>query len=192
MAVDSIFCHWRTILLGFLDCIQAGLWARTGWIQLPGHSDSRLQEPEETGPPQRCKSLFGIRQGQTAISRYWEVRQISLHVFALFFYIQKNYRQHIDQVKYSPVTDTPDILLAKKNARLVSNVNHTNPTSSSADCGMQVWLSASFFSAAELQSRLRKDQTPVHALAGSAPDPECQGQCCFVQWCESTACFYDY
>lgn len=35
---------------------------------------------------------------------------------------QKNYRQHIDQVKYSPVTDTPDILLAKKNAQLVSNV----------------------------------------------------------------------
>lgn len=39
-----------------------------------------------------------------------------------FFCTQKNYRQHIDQVKYSPVTDTPDILLAKKNARLVSNV----------------------------------------------------------------------
>lgn len=42
-----------------------------------------------------------------------------------FFFVarnQKNYRQHIDQVKYSPVTDTPDILLAKKNARLVSNV----------------------------------------------------------------------
>lgn len=38
-------------------------------------------------------------------------------------YNQKNYRQHIDQVKYSPVTDTPDIILAKKNAQLVSNVS---------------------------------------------------------------------
>lgn len=37
--------------------------------------------------------------------------------------LQKNYRQHIDQVKYSPVTDTPDIILAKKNAQLVSNVS---------------------------------------------------------------------
>ncbi|XP_034049965.1 nebulin-related-anchoring protein isoform X1 [Thalassophryne amazonica] len=36
----------------------------------------------------------------------------------------KNYRQHIDQVKYSPVTDTPEILLAKKNAQLVSNLNY--------------------------------------------------------------------
>nr|XP_057917668.1 nebulin-related-anchoring protein isoform X1 [Doryrhamphus excisus] len=36
----------------------------------------------------------------------------------------KNYRQHIDQVKYSPVTDTPEILLAKKNAQLISNLNY--------------------------------------------------------------------
>lgn len=38
-------------------------------------------------------------------------------------WLQKNYRQHIDQVKYSPVTDTPEIILAKKNAQLVSNVS---------------------------------------------------------------------
>lgn len=37
--------------------------------------------------------------------------------------LQKNYRQHIDQVKYSPVIDTPEIILAKKNAQLVSNVS---------------------------------------------------------------------
>ncbi|XP_051274055.1 nebulin-related-anchoring protein isoform X1 [Dicentrarchus labrax] len=36
----------------------------------------------------------------------------------------KNYRQHIDQVKYSPVTDTPEIVLAKKNAQLVSKLNY--------------------------------------------------------------------
>uniref|UniRef100_A0A671WVC2 Nebulin-related anchoring protein n=1 Tax=Sparus aurata TaxID=8175 RepID=A0A671WVC2_SPAAU len=36
----------------------------------------------------------------------------------------KNYRQHIDQVKYHPVTDTPEIILAKKNAQLVSNQNY--------------------------------------------------------------------
>ncbi|XP_051925282.1 nebulin-related-anchoring protein [Hippocampus zosterae] len=36
----------------------------------------------------------------------------------------KNYRQHIDQVKYSPVKDTPAILLAKKNAQLISNLNY--------------------------------------------------------------------
>lgn len=39
------------------------------------------------------------------------------------FRMQKNYRQHIDQVKYSPVTDTPEIVLARKNAQLVSNVS---------------------------------------------------------------------
>uniref|UniRef100_A0A3B5AT56 Nebulin related anchoring protein n=1 Tax=Stegastes partitus TaxID=144197 RepID=A0A3B5AT56_9TELE len=33
----------------------------------------------------------------------------------------KNYRQHVDQVKYKAVTDTPEIILAKKNAQLVSN-----------------------------------------------------------------------
>lgn len=37
--------------------------------------------------------------------------------------LQKNYRQHIDQVKYKSVTDTPEIVLAKKNAQLVSNVS---------------------------------------------------------------------
>ncbi|XP_024141438.1 nebulin-related-anchoring protein isoform X2 [Oryzias melastigma] len=36
----------------------------------------------------------------------------------------KNYRQHIDQVKYKSVTDTPEIVLAKKNAQLVSNLNY--------------------------------------------------------------------
>ncbi|KAF7666540.1 hypothetical protein LDENG_00102970 [Lucifuga dentata] len=36
----------------------------------------------------------------------------------------KNYRQHIDQVKYSPVVDTPEIILARKNAQLVSNLNY--------------------------------------------------------------------
>ncbi|XP_038592432.1 nebulin-related-anchoring protein isoform X1 [Micropterus salmoides] len=36
----------------------------------------------------------------------------------------KNYRQHIDQVKYSPVTDTPEIVLARKNAQLVSKQNY--------------------------------------------------------------------
>ncbi|KAG7248384.1 hypothetical protein CRUP_022775, partial [Coryphaenoides rupestris] len=33
----------------------------------------------------------------------------------------KNYRQHIDQVKYSAVTDTPEIIQARKNAQLISN-----------------------------------------------------------------------
>ncbi|CAG12601.1 unnamed protein product, partial [Tetraodon nigroviridis] len=37
----------------------------------------------------------------------------------------KNYRQHINQVKYSPVTDTPEIVLARKNAQLVSKLNYT-------------------------------------------------------------------
>lgn len=37
--------------------------------------------------------------------------------------LQKNYRQHINQVKYSPVTDTPEIILARKNAQLVSKVS---------------------------------------------------------------------
>ncbi|XP_032357245.1 nebulin-related-anchoring protein isoform X2 [Etheostoma spectabile] len=36
----------------------------------------------------------------------------------------KNYRQHIDQVKYSQATDTPEIILARKNAQLVSNLNY--------------------------------------------------------------------
>ncbi|XP_028286347.1 nebulin-related-anchoring protein isoform X2 [Parambassis ranga] len=36
----------------------------------------------------------------------------------------KNYRQHIDQVKYKPVAETPEIILAKKNAQLVSNLNY--------------------------------------------------------------------
>uniref|UniRef100_A0A8C4Z2F8 LIM zinc-binding domain-containing protein n=1 Tax=Gadus morhua TaxID=8049 RepID=A0A8C4Z2F8_GADMO len=36
----------------------------------------------------------------------------------------KNYRQHIDQVKYSTVTDTPEIVQARKNAQLVSNLNY--------------------------------------------------------------------
>ncbi|XP_061822685.2 nebulin-related-anchoring protein isoform X1 [Nerophis lumbriciformis] len=36
----------------------------------------------------------------------------------------KIYRQHIDQVKYSAVTDTPQILLARKNAQLISNLNY--------------------------------------------------------------------
>ncbi|XP_029312281.1 nebulin-related-anchoring protein isoform X2 [Cottoperca gobio] len=36
----------------------------------------------------------------------------------------KNYRQHIDQVKYSQATDTPEIILARKNSQLVSNLNY--------------------------------------------------------------------
>uniref|UniRef100_A0A3B5LKB8 Nebulin-related anchoring protein n=1 Tax=Xiphophorus couchianus TaxID=32473 RepID=A0A3B5LKB8_9TELE len=36
----------------------------------------------------------------------------------------KIYKQHIDQVKYKSVTDTPEIILAKKNAQLVSNLNY--------------------------------------------------------------------
>ncbi|XP_054454596.1 nebulin-related-anchoring protein isoform X2 [Anoplopoma fimbria] len=36
----------------------------------------------------------------------------------------KNYRQHIDKVKYSQATDTPEIVLARKNAQLVSNLNY--------------------------------------------------------------------
>ncbi|XP_047466049.1 nebulin-related-anchoring protein isoform X2 [Mugil cephalus] len=36
----------------------------------------------------------------------------------------KNYRQHIDQVKYRSVADTPEIVLAKKNAQLVSNIEY--------------------------------------------------------------------
>lgn len=36
----------------------------------------------------------------------------------------KNYKQHIDQVKYKAVTDTPEIMLAKKNAQLTSNLNY--------------------------------------------------------------------
>uniref|UniRef100_UPI003AAD81BA nebulin-related-anchoring protein n=1 Tax=Centroberyx gerrardi TaxID=166262 RepID=UPI003AAD81BA len=36
----------------------------------------------------------------------------------------KNYRQHIEQVKYSAVTDTPEIVQARKNAQLVSNLNY--------------------------------------------------------------------
>lgn len=39
------------------------------------------------------------------------------------FFLQKNYKQHIERVKYKSVTDTPEILLAKKNAQLVSNVS---------------------------------------------------------------------
>ncbi|CAB1337778.1 unnamed protein product [Coregonus sp. 'balchen'] len=35
----------------------------------------------------------------------------------------KNYRQHIDQVKYSSVTDTPDIVQARINAQQLSNVS---------------------------------------------------------------------
>ncbi|XP_078135987.1 nebulin-related-anchoring protein [Sander vitreus] len=36
----------------------------------------------------------------------------------------KNYRQHIDQVKCSQATDTPEIVLARKNTQLVSNLNY--------------------------------------------------------------------
>ncbi|KAG9267895.1 nebulin-related-anchoring protein [Astyanax mexicanus] len=36
----------------------------------------------------------------------------------------KNYRQHIDKLKYSQVTDTPDIIQARINAQQLSNVNY--------------------------------------------------------------------
>uniref|UniRef100_A0A8C7P2V5 LIM zinc-binding domain-containing protein n=1 Tax=Oncorhynchus mykiss TaxID=8022 RepID=A0A8C7P2V5_ONCMY len=36
----------------------------------------------------------------------------------------KNYRQHIDQVKYSSVTDTPDIVQARINAQQLSNIKY--------------------------------------------------------------------
>ena len=43
------------------------------------------------------------------------------------FPMQKNYRQHIDQVKYSSVTDTPDIVQARINAQQLSNVSTRRP-----------------------------------------------------------------
>ncbi|XP_047673727.1 nebulin-related-anchoring protein isoform X2 [Tachysurus fulvidraco] len=36
----------------------------------------------------------------------------------------KNYRQHIDKLKYSQVTDTPDIVQARINAQQLSNLNY--------------------------------------------------------------------
>ncbi|KAI4872815.1 hypothetical protein NFI96_016128 [Prochilodus magdalenae] len=36
----------------------------------------------------------------------------------------KNYRQHIDKLKYSQVTDTPDIIQARINAQQLSNLNY--------------------------------------------------------------------
>ncbi|KAM9817532.1 nebulin-related-anchoring protein [Neosynchiropus ocellatus] len=38
---------------------------------------------------------------------------------------EKNYRQNINQIKHMPVTDTPEIILARKNAQLVSKFNYT-------------------------------------------------------------------
>ncbi|GAA6110303.1 nebulin-related-anchoring protein isoform X2 [Tachysurus ichikawai] len=37
---------------------------------------------------------------------------------------EKNYRQHIDKLKYSQVTDTPDIVQARINAQQLSNLNY--------------------------------------------------------------------
>lgn len=48
--------------------------------------------------------------------------------------LQKNYRQHIDQVKYSPVTDTPEIILARKNAQLNSKVRKLQRLTSQTLC----------------------------------------------------------
>lgn len=41
----------------------------------------------------------------------------------LFFPTQKNYRQHIDKLKFSHVTDTPEIVQARINAHQLSNVS---------------------------------------------------------------------
>lgn len=106
--------------------------------------------------------------------------------------MQKNYRQHIDQVKYHPVTDTPEIILAKKNAQLVSNVSkHQAVTMIAPSLSAANWVCTEFQCvvtcvSAKLQSQLWKDQTSVHALPGPAPNQEGQSQCWIVQWCEFT------
>lgn len=48
------------------------------------------------------------------------VKQVMLKI--CLFSAQKNYRQHIDKLKYSQVTDTPDIVQARINAQQLSNV----------------------------------------------------------------------
>lgn len=123
-------------------------------------------------------------------------------------WLQKNYRQHIDQVKYSPVTDTPEIILARKNAQLVSKVSKLHidiihyqglititPTLSALfSCTLFLWALSRLYIlnvlfmclSAKLQSRLWKDQTPVHTVPGPAPNQKCQSQCCLVQWCKLT------
>lgn len=53
--------------------------------------------------------------------------------------LQKNYRQHIDQVKYSPVTDTPEIILARKNAQLNSKVRKLQRLTSHTLCMVHAW-----------------------------------------------------
>lgn len=40
---------------------------------------------------------------------------------------QKNYRQHIDKLKFSQVTDTPEIVQARINAHQLSNVSINCP-----------------------------------------------------------------
>lgn len=40
-----------------------------------------------------------------------------------FFPTQKNYRQHIDKLKFSQVTDTPEIVQARINAHQLSDVS---------------------------------------------------------------------
>lgn len=48
------------------------------------------------------------------------VKQVILKL--ILFPAQKNYRQHIDKLKYSQVTDTPDIVQARINAHQLSDV----------------------------------------------------------------------
>lgn len=93
-------------------------------------------------------------------------------------------------MKYSPVTDTPDIILAKKNAQLVSNVSLLRQHHLYQLLALLALKSAnvnvsSTCLSAELQSQLWKDQTSVHAVKGPAPNPKRQSQCRFMQRCKS-------
>lgn len=95
-------------------------------------------------------------------------------------------------MKYSAVTDTPDIILAKKNAQLVSNVSLLRrhhlyqPLTLLALCPVQNVNVSSTCLSAELQIQLWKDQTSVHAVKGPAPNPKRQSQRRFMQRRKST------
>lgn len=104
------------IFMSISDCLQTRFRTRTWRIQLPSYAHTRLPKPKETGATQRCK----LRQKKCIFVLF---SALKLFIMYLYVWLQKNYRQHIDQVKYKPVTDTPDIILAKKNAQLVSNVS---------------------------------------------------------------------